>query len=96
MPGQVDLSIIAKPMSQKSKKQTLSVFGMGTVLERGQIIIPAKLRKSQNIKPGDTFVFMGTPGSSNFNVVNTKTFEGFTDDLTKLLVKDPEKEDKKK
>lgn len=35
------------------------MFGMVTVGERGQIVIPAKARKVFNIKPGDNLIVLG-------------------------------------
>lgn len=84
-----------KQKSAKTEPKT-TVFGIGTIGERGQIIIPIKLRKSQNIKPGDTFVFTGNPESNHFYVINANTFKGFTDDLQALLSgkEDPSDKDK--
>lgn len=36
-------------------------YGMATVGERGQIVIPAEARKSANILPGDKVLVVGHP-----------------------------------
>lgn len=36
-------------------------YGMATVGERGQIVIPAEARKSANILPGDKVLVIGHP-----------------------------------
>lgn len=71
---------------QKQKKTVKSVvFGTSPVSSRGQLVIPAKLRKAQNIQPGDTLIFTGIPGTSHFTVLNANAFDGFTKDLQSLL-----------
>lgn len=37
----------------------IKFYGLGTVGEKGQIVIPAKARKSLGIKSGDKFIFFG-------------------------------------
>jgi AbrB family looped-hinge helix DNA binding protein len=89
-------------MSSKSQKKQskMTVFGTAPVSSRGQIVIPAKLRKAQNINPGDTLIFTGDPNSGYFHVLNANSFKGFTDDLNNLIfnnkdIKAPEKPEKK-
>ena len=74
------------------------VFGTSPVSSRGQMVIPAKLRKAHNLQPGDTLIFTGTPDSNYFTVLNANAFEGFTKDLQNLLGDDksPKKEKKGK
>jgi AbrB family looped-hinge helix DNA binding protein len=82
----------SKPKDKKSAKTV--VFGTSPVSSRGQLVIPAKLRKAQNIQPGDTLVFTGVPGSTYFTVLNANAFDGFTKDLHNLLEPDTKKEKK--
>lgn len=80
----------------KGEKETRTiVFGTSPVSSRGQLVIPAKLRKAQNIQPGDTLIFTGLPGTNYFTVLNANAFEGFTKDLQNLLGKKPVQEKKK-
>lgn len=87
-------------MKQKSKKESKQaktvVFGTSPVSSRGQLVIPAKLRKAQNIQPGDTLIFTGIPGGSHFTVLNANAFDGFTKDLQGFLKDDISEEDKDK
>ncbi|EKD62947.1 MAG: hypothetical protein ACD_52C00006G0003 [uncultured bacterium] len=90
-----------KDKSSKKKPQSkMTVFGTAPVSSRGQIVIPAKLRKAQGINPGDTLIFTGNPDSGFFHVLNANSFKGFTNDLNKLVFNnkqevDPAKKEKK-
>jgi len=44
-------------------------YGSTTVGTKGQIVIPAKLRKDSNIKPGDTLIFIRGPREGGFGVM---------------------------
>ncbi len=78
--------ITMKDKSSKKKPQSkMTVFGTAPVSSRGQIVIPAKLRKAQNINSGDTLIFTGNPDSGYFHVLNANSFKGFTDDLNNLV-----------
>jgi len=41
-------------------------YGSATVGPKGQVVIPAKLRKELDIKSGDTLIFLGRPGPKEF------------------------------
>jgi AbrB family looped-hinge helix DNA binding protein len=86
--------------SKKKPQAKMTVFGTAPVSSRGQIVIPAKLRKAQNINPGDTLIFTGNPDAGYFHVLNANSFKGFTDDLNNLVFNNkseekPVKKDKK-
>lgn len=83
---------------QKEKKEAKTVvFGTSPVSSRGQLVVPAKLRKAQNIQSGDTLIFTGLPGANYFTVLNANAFEGFTKDLQNLLGNETvQKKEKKK
>jgi len=54
----------------KKKEEFEGMFyGSATVGTKGQIVIPAKLRKDSNIKPGDTLIFIGKSGREGFGVM---------------------------
>jgi AbrB family looped-hinge helix DNA binding protein len=76
-------------MSSQSKKKNpqskMTVFGTAPVSSKGQIVIPAKLRKAQNIKAGDTLIFTGNPDAGHFHVLSANSFKGFTEDLNNLI-----------
>ena len=71
------------------KEAKTVVYGTSPVSSRGQLVIPAKLRKAQNIQPGDTLIFTGVPDTNYFTVLNANAFEGFTKDLQNLLGHEP-------
>jgi AbrB family looped-hinge helix DNA binding protein len=86
--------------SKKKPQVKMTVFGTAPVSSRGQIVIPAKLRKAQNINPGDTLIFTGNPDAGYFHVLNANSFKGFTNDLNNLVFNNkseekPVKKDKK-
>jgi len=90
-----------KNKSKKKKPQAkMTVFGTAPVSSKGQIVIPAKLRKAHNINSGDTLIFTGNPEAGHFHVLNANSFKGFTEDLSNLIFsgnkKITEKKDKKK
>ncbi|MBA7595002.1 hypothetical protein ES703_01961 [subsurface metagenome] len=54
----------------KKKEEVEGMFyGSATVGTKGQIVIPAKLRKDSNIKPGDTLIFICKSGREGFGVM---------------------------
>lgn len=63
----------------------MTVFGTAPVSSKGQIVIPAKLRKAQNIQAGDTLIFTGDPEAGHFHVLSANSFKGFTEDLNNLI-----------
>ena len=68
-----------------TKKNQLKVFGTAPISARGQVVIPAALRKAHNLEVGDTLIFTGNPDANYFVILNPKAFKGFTDDLNKLV-----------
>lgn len=81
---------------KKKPQSKMTVFGTAPVSSRGQIVIPAKLRKAQNIQPGDTLIFTGNPESGYFHVLNANSFKGITDDLNNLVFNNKPEEDSDK
>ncbi len=60
------------PIPQKNKH----IFGIVTLGERGQIVLPKGARDTFNLKPGDKLVILGdtTPGSEGIALIDSKTF----------------------
>lgn len=56
----------------EKKKIDATFYGSAIVGAKGQIVIPAKLRKDSNIRPGDTLIFIGTSGQEGFGVVKAE------------------------
>ena len=52
------------------EERTRDIFyGSATVGAKGQIVIPVKLRKVFNIKPGDILFFLGKPEQEGFAIM---------------------------
>jgi len=62
------------------------VYGAVTVGERGQVVIPAKLRKVFGIRAGDK-LFVFTKGNEFINLIPSAQFNEFLDHMTEMLEK---------
>ena len=60
------------------------LFGIVTVGDKGQIVIPAKARKVFDIKPGDQLVLLGDEGQG-LSVVKAKSFLDLANRIRKKL-----------
>ena len=65
--------------------QKQKIFGTVTVGERGQIVIPAELRKIFGVKSGDRLVAFAKHGMFGFFPV--EEFNRFVAELTKVALK---------
>ena len=54
---------------KKKEKAKHMFYGSASVGTKGQIVIPAKLRKDSNIKPGDTLIFICGSKEGGFAVM---------------------------
>jgi AbrB family looped-hinge helix DNA binding protein len=61
------------------------IFGSVTVGERGQVVIPADVRKSFKIKSGDKLIVLAKQGM--FSFVPADNFNQFISDATELMAK---------
>ena len=59
------------------------LFGMVTVGDKGQIVIPAKARKLFDISPGDQLVVLGDD-AQGISVVKSESFLALADMVSKL------------
>jgi AbrB family looped-hinge helix DNA binding protein len=59
------------------KKPTF--YGSTTVGERGQIVLPVKLRKDFKINKGDKLLVVVDPHGSRINLINPDTMSKFLD-----------------
>jgi|WetSurMetagenome_2_1015567.scaffolds.fasta_scaffold1057203_2 AbrB family looped-hinge helix DNA binding protein len=66
---------------------------MATVGERGQVVIPAEIRKSFNIKSGDKLIVIAKPGM--IGLAPMADFNRFLNQASKLVSK-LNKKDKKR
>ena len=60
------------------------LFGIVTVGDKGQVVIPAKARKIFDIKPGDQVVVLGDEGQG-LAIVKAKSFLDLADRIRKNL-----------
>ncbi len=60
------------PIPPKNKH----IFGVVTLGERGQIVLPKKARDTLKLKAGDSFIVLGdtTPGSTGIALIDSQTF----------------------
>jgi len=62
-------------------------YGTATVGERGQLVIPAELRKSLNIKSGDQLMVFAKLDKKIISLMPTKDFSQFLNRAAKLISK---------
>ncbi len=71
---------------EKMMKHMPEFFGMVTVGERGQIVIPMTARKSLSIKPGDKLIALsGPPGRKGISFLPVDDFSQFINDFEKHI-----------
>ncbi len=69
-----------------ASKTNGEIFGTATVGERGQVVIPAEIRKSFRIKPGDKLVVLGKAGHM-FSFVRAEEFSRFINQASTAMLK---------
>ena len=60
-------------------------YGAVTVGERGQLVIPAELRKALKIKPGDQLMVFARLDKKVVNLMPTQDFSRFLEQAEKLI-----------
>ncbi len=63
------------------------VYGAVTVGERGQLVIPAELRKAFNIRSGDQLMVFAKPDRRVINLMTARDFSRFLEQAEKLISK---------
>lgn len=63
------------------------VYGSVTVGERGQLVIPAELRKALRIKSGDQLMVFAKLDKKVINLMPEKEFSEFLEKAAKLITK---------
>jgi AbrB family looped-hinge helix DNA binding protein len=63
----------------------MKFYGSATVGERGQIVLPAKLREDFDIKKGDMFVVIGNAETYRIGLVNPESMSTFLDQMSKQI-----------
>ena len=65
----------------------MKFYGSTTVGERGQIVLPAKLRKDFHIKKGDKLLVIGNAESYRISLVNAESMNTYLDFMSKQINK---------
>jgi AbrB family looped-hinge helix DNA binding protein len=60
-------------------------YGSTTVGERGQIVLPIKLRNDLKINKGDKLLVIVDPHGSRINLINPETMNKFLDILSENI-----------
>ena len=63
------------------------VYGAATVGERGQLVIPADLRKDLDIKAGDRLMIFAKIDRKMINIMREKDFSDFLQKASKIISK---------
>ena len=66
-------------------KKEMKFYGSTTVGERGQIVLPAKLRKDFKINKGDKLLVIVDPHGSRVTLVNPDTMSKFLDMMSENI-----------
>ena len=72
------------------------LFGAVTVGERGQLVIPASLRKALSIKSGDQLMVFAKVDRKIINIMPSKDFSQFLERASRVISKLESKVPKKK
>ncbi len=62
-------------------------YGAVTVGERGQLVIPAQLRKAFNIKSGDQLMVFAKPDKKVISLMSSRDFVQFLQRAEKIIAK---------
>jgi AbrB family looped-hinge helix DNA binding protein len=65
----------------------MKFYGSATVGERGQIVLPANLRKDFHIKKGDKLLVIGNAESYHISLVNAESMNTYLDFMSKQINK---------
>lgn len=71
---------------EKSPFQDFKAYGLTTIGERGQIVIPKEIRKMMRVKPGDKF-FVCTRAGKVIAMVKPDHFDEMIMEMTNFLKK---------
>ena len=60
-------------------------YGAVTIGERGQLVIPAQLRKALHLKSGDQMMVFAKPDKKVINLMPEKDFSQFLEKASKII-----------
>jgi AbrB family looped-hinge helix DNA binding protein len=61
------------------------IYGVATIGERGQIVIPADVRKSLKVKPGDKLIVLFSPDRKLIRLIPEEDFNNFLKQASKFV-----------
>jgi len=76
-----------QPLQGNTMMKDMKFYGSTTVGERGQIVLPANLRKDFNIKKGDKLLVIGNAESCRIGLVNPESMSTYLDFMSKQINK---------
>ena len=76
---------IPRPIETLTIMKKPTFYGSTTVGERGQIVLPARLRKDFKIKKGDKLLVMADPHGPRINLVRPETMINFLDKMSENI-----------
>jgi len=65
----------------------MKFYGSTTIGERGQIVLPAKLRKDFHIKKSDKFLVIGDSKSHRIALINAESMNSYLNIMSKQIDK---------
>jgi AbrB family looped-hinge helix DNA binding protein len=60
-------------------------YGSASVGERGQIVLPSKLRKAFGIKPGDQLLVLGQPDMNHIMIMKANVLNDMLTNMNDML-----------
>ena len=82
------IGVIPYPLPQGYiMMKEMRFYGSTTIGERGQIVLPAKLRKDFHIKKSDKFLVIGDPKSYRIALINAESMSTYLDVMSKQIDK---------
>lgn len=66
-------------------EHNIKFFGMSTIGEKGQIVIPAEARKEFGLKTGDKLLVIGGPKGKKLVVVKPEDFKEFASGISEHM-----------
>ena len=63
----------------------MKFYGSTTMGERGQIVLPVKLRKDFNLKKGDKLLVAGNPDFSRIALIKADTMDDYLDIMSEKI-----------
>jgi AbrB family looped-hinge helix DNA binding protein len=61
------------------------IYGVATIGERGQVVIPADVRKLLKVKPGDKLIVLFRPDRNLIGLIPEDDFSAFLKQASKLV-----------